>query len=26
MEQKLRNKSTPYVKVLWKHHKEAKAT
>jgi len=26
MEKKLRNRSIPYVKVLWKHHKVAEAT
>jgi len=25
-ERKLRNRSIPYVKVLWKHHKVAEAT
>jgi len=26
MEKKLRNRSIPYVKVLWKHHKVVEAT
>jgi len=26
MEKKLRNRSIPYVKLLWKHHKVAEAT